>query len=364
MSRAAALTSELRAEVDKRLQSSHEDRIARLADSVHQSLLSPFDKPELNGGLHGQQRIADVFDELIKTDRVSRIQQLNDEVAFRDRELSRLRENLEKVQLEACIQKEQRAAAEQQASRTNQHNAVLEAELAKLQREHEDVTDQVKELSISRAAAERAAAREQARADVAEQTLARVSADHDQLKADHRRSLQEHAQQLADLRKELQTSQADHAKHTASAAAKEQDLTKQLATTSTSLAETRTQLSAAKSDLASLQQQLASATTELATIKRERAQLSARATQAEAGLAESDKERIEVRNKYIRLGKAAGWSSWLGLWHKQASQIVHTHMFAGLCAAPCSRSPCCIKPLSIRLSADNQRWQKAHTHIY
>jgi chromosome segregation ATPase len=310
-SRAAALTSELKEEVERRLKITHEDRIAQLTQSLHNSLLSPFDRATVNTvpatkavqQTSGQPRIADVFDELIRTDRANRVQQLADEVAFRDQELTKLRERLEKTQLEASLNKEQRDVLQHQLAKATSSSQLLEQELRRLQKEHETLGQEVQSLQSGKSTAERTSAIEQARATAAEQLAASRGRELDNLKADYKQLLAEQQQQQTTTQKELQDLLAEATKQRSLASQQEEQLSKELSNASKNLLEVRGALAAEKATNESLEAKLAAANESLADLKKQKKQLASNLNELEGLLAESERERKDARNKYMKLGE-------------------------------------------------------------
>ncbi len=177
------MSKELREEVERRLNQTHSDRITHLTDRVHASMQPPFSKPSgmlpkahvtttasahvRDGMLSGKQqgqRLTEIFDELLASDASRRMAEMAEEVAFRDRELRRLHDALDRTQMEAALAKEQREANAVQLSHVATGTSILEQELQRARQDAEQLAEQLAAANSCRASAERVAAAAEARA--------------------------------------------------------------------------------------------------------------------------------------------------------------------------------------------------------
>lgn len=305
-SRASALSSELRAEVERRLNATHHSRINQLAQKLEASLQSPYASSSplaAEAASVSQPRLADVFDDLLQSDHARRMHQLTEEIAFRDREVARLKDNLlERAHLEAAVAKEQRDASQAQVSKASSSSSILQDELRKLQKDYEALSHQVQSLSTAKSTAERTAASAEARAASAEALLAAKGQDLQELQTHYKQLVHEQQIELDATRRQLEQHHAEREKQRMLASTKEQELAKEIAALNSALVESKAALAAEHSSNQHLQARLSEAADHASDVKKHKKQLQNNLQELERLLAESENERKAVRAKYISLG--------------------------------------------------------------
>lgn len=313
----AEAIAKLKAQVEARLSQSHEDRINQLASRLQTSLLSPFDKaacaevlPQtVSAGAAAladpmsQVRLSEVFDELLASDQANRMHHLNQEVTFRERELQRLREALERAQLEASWSKQKHEATEAQFTKVSSNAALLESELRKLQQENQALGQQVQGLTSAKAAAERAAAVGETRAATAEALLSSRTQELEQLQTHFKRLTSDQQAELDRLRQQVQSQASELLRSQSEAATREQGLVKELQAANSSLVDVKTALAAERSTSEMLQGKVAELSADIESGRKAKQQLQAQLQQVEGLLADSEAERRSVRAKYMNLGE-------------------------------------------------------------
>lgn len=311
----AEAIAQLKSQVEARLNQSHEQRISELASRLQSSLLPPFDRAARPGprpetanartagaGIMDQVRLSEVFDELLASDQANRMNQLNREVTFREKELHRLRAAVEQAQSDASWSKQKVASLEGQLSKANDGTALLESELRKLQQDNLQCVQQIQTLNSARSAAERAAAVAEARAATADGLLAGKSQELEQLQAHHKRLLADQQAEIDNLRQQLQSQSAELSRSQSAAASREQGLVQELQHTHSGLVDAKTALAAEKGTAELLHAKAVELTAELESVRKAKQQLHAQLQQVEGLLADSESERRSIRAKYINLG--------------------------------------------------------------
>lgn len=314
--RAEAIAT-LKQQVEARLNQTHEDRISQLASRLQASLSNPFDRAACAEACHqpvsaraaaladpiNQVRLSEVFDELLASDQANRMQQLNQEVTFRERELQRTREALERAQLEASWSKQKHETTEAQLSKVSNGAALLETELRRLQQENQQLAQQVQSLTNGKAAAERAATLGEARAATAEAALSSRTQELEQLQAHYKRLLSEQQAELDRLRQQVQAQAVELSRTQSEAVNREQCLIKELQTANNSLVDVKTAHAAEKSASELLQARVVELSAELESARKGKQQLQGQLQQAEGLLSDSEAERRSIRAKYMNLGE-------------------------------------------------------------
>lgn len=199
MSRAKALSEELKAEVHRRLGPTHGERIALLTQQL-QASLAPHLAPGKLGSAAApasrdaqkppdkQPRLAEMFDQLLAAEEDRRLGVLAED-------LMSMQQALDDARVDASAAHARREEAAQEAEGVFK---AQEAQLRRLQHKHESMAQQLSAASTAKGAAERAAARAEARAQAAEaqvaaqgRELAELMSQSQQLAADKESALGE-----------------------------------------------------------------------------------------------------------------------------------------------------------------------------
>lgn len=313
-----------------RLTSSHEQRIHELASKLQASLLDPFDRDPAAGAssfLAGQSRphtaqhhsrggtssaaashhdgvkLSEVFDELIATDQANRLNQLMQDGRFKERELLRLREALQRAQQDCSLAQQKQIAAEDALNKVAGTSTSLQAELKSLNADHEQQRQQLHSLTSAKAAAEHAAIMAESKAASLEAKLNSKSCELDQVQSQYKRLLDDQQAELERLRQQLQQQSIELSKLQTSSAQKEHNLLQQLQSFNGSLQEIRASHAGDKATAEQLQKQLEQQQRALQEACAGKQQAEASAKQLEGMLADSEAERRTLRAKYINLGK-------------------------------------------------------------
>lgn len=299
--------------------STSEQRILELAGKLQASLRDPFDREPSSllsaqhasshkataASQHEGVKLSEVFDELIASDQANRLHQLMQEASFKDRELQRLREMLQRAQQDCSWAQQKHAAAEEALSKVASTTSNLQTELKALHTTHEQQRQQLHSLTSAKAAAEHAASIAESRAAAAEAKLSSKSLELEQVQGQYKRLLDDQQSELERLRQQLQQQSTELSKLQASASQKEHSLLQQLQGFNSGLKEMQASHAADKATAEQLQKQVHQQQAALQEATSARHKAEAAAKQLEGQLADSETERKTLRAKYINLGEQA-----------------------------------------------------------
>lgn len=314
-----------------RLANSHEQRISELAQRLQASLLDPYERDparastsstsplltahvrsppgyqqaggnSLPAAQHEGVKLSEVFDELIACDQANRLQQLMQEATFKDREILRLKEALERALKDSSWVQKKQAAAEEALSTASSTSTALHTELRTLHASFEQQREQLNSITSAKLTAEHAATTAESKAATLEAQLSSKSAELEKTQRQYKRLLDDQQAELERLRQQVQQQSGELSKLQASSAQKEQGLLQQLQSFNGSLQDIRASHAADKATSEQLQKQLDQQHRELQDARASKQQAEASAKQLESLLADSEAERRTLRAKYINLG--------------------------------------------------------------
>eukprot|EP00775_Hariotina_reticulata_P004489 gene4489-4742_t len=228
--------------------------------------------------------------------------QLTEEVTFRERELFRLREALDKAQLDAKLCRQKQETTDAELAKVSQASSVLEVQLRALQRDKDQLSNELQTSDAARAAAEGAAATSDIRAATAEALLSSTRKELEQLRSCHNRLLADQQAELERLRVQVQAQASELSKEKSTAASREQELLREVHAANSSLIDARTAAAAEKGNNEVLAGKASHLSEELEAARKQNQQLQVNVEELEQMLAESEAERRMVRTRFLSLG--------------------------------------------------------------